>query len=274
VATHMPFLDRGFWFARCHPERSYVVAVTLEGKPPQGMYLSTESPSHSLRSQPYKRGRELFLVGGESHKTGQSDEVERYEQLEAWGREHFDVASVEYRWATQDQMPVDGVPFIGPVDPLSANVYVATGFRKWGLAMGAAAGELLAALADGREHPWAEVFDTSRLRPRASVASFVKENLDVALRFFGDRVAKRGGAESIERGEGRVVGAGLGQRAVYRDEDGTLHALSARCTHLGCIVNWNSAERTWDCPCHGSRFGASGEVIMGPAVRPLERRPR
>jgi Rieske Fe-S protein len=94
----------------------------------------------------------------------------------------------------------------------------------------------------------------------------------VALRFFGDRVAKRGSAESIEPGEGRVVGAGLGQRAVHRDDDGNLHALSARCTHLGCIVNWNAGERTWDCPCHGSRFGIHGEVITGPAVRPLERR--
>ena len=273
VATHLPFLDRGAFFARCHPERSYVVAAPYDGTAATGgMYLSTESPAHSIRAHELE-GRAWLLVGGESHKTGHGDAAERYRRLEEWARERFGMEPV-LRWATQDQMPVDGVPFIGPVDPLSANVYVATGFRKWGLAMGAAAGELLAALADGREHPWAELFDTSRLRPRASVASFVKESLDVALRFFGDRVTKRGGGSWIERGEGRVVGAGLGQRAVYRDGDGTLHALSARCTHLGCIVSWNSAERTWDCPCHGSRFGARGEVIMGPAVRPLERRPR
>jgi nitrite reductase/ring-hydroxylating ferredoxin subunit len=108
------------------------------------------------------------------------------------------------------------------------------------------------------------------VRHGAGAVSFAKENLDVALRFFGDRVAKRAGVGSIEPGEGRVVGAGLGQRAVYRDEDGSFHSLSARCTHLGCIVNWNAGEKAWDCPCHGSRFGARGEVIMGPAVRPLE----
>jgi glycine/D-amino acid oxidase-like deaminating enzyme/nitrite reductase/ring-hydroxylating ferredoxin subunit len=268
VATHLPFLDRGAFFARCHPERSYVVAAPRDGATAtEGMYLSTESPAHSVRVHDLD-GRPWLLVAGESHKTGHGDAAERYRSLERWALERFGIEPV-LRWATQDQMPVDGVPFIGPVDPVSRNVYVATGFRKWGLAMGTASGELLAALVDGREHPWAELFDTRRLRPRAAAVSFAKENLDVAVRFFGDRVVKRAGVESIEPGEGRVVGAGLGQRAVYRGEDGELHALSARCTHLGCIVNWNSGERTWDCPCHGSRFGARGEVITGPAVSPL-----
>jgi nitrite reductase/ring-hydroxylating ferredoxin subunit len=124
-------------------------------------------------------------------------------------------------------------------------------------------------LVNGREPPAAALFDTRRLRPRASAVSFVQENAGVALRFFGDRLVKRAHVESIQPGEGRIVGSGLGQRAVYRDEDGELHALSARCTHLGCIVNWNSGEGTWDCPCHGSRFGPSGDVITGPAVKPL-----
>ena len=269
VATHLPMLDRGAFFARCHPERSYVVAAPHEGPAATGgMYLSTESPAHSIRVHELD-GQPWLLVGGESHKTGHGDAAAQYRSLEAWARERFGMEPM-LRWATQDQMPVDGVPFIGPVDPVSKNVYVATGFRKWGLAMGIAAGELLAALVDGVDHPWTGLFDTSRLRPRAGAASFAKENVDVGLRFFGDRLTKRANVGSIERGEGRVVGAGLGQRAVYRDEEGTLHALSARCTHLGCIVNWNSAERTWDCPCHGSRFGARGEVIMGPAVNPLE----
>ena len=269
VATHLPMLDRGAFFARCHPERSYVVAAPHEGPAATGgMYLSTESRAHSIRVHELD-GQPWLLVGGESHKTGHGDAAARYRSLEAWARERFGMEPM-LRWATQDQMPVDGVPFIGPVDPVSKNVYVATGFRKWGLAMGIAAGELLASLVDGVDHPWAGLFDTSRIRPRAGAASFAKENVDVGLRFFGDRLTKRANVGSIERGEGRVVGAGLGQRAVYRDEEGTLHALSARCTHLGCIVNWNSAERTWDCPCHGSRFGARGEVIMGPAVNPLE----
>jgi glycine/D-amino acid oxidase-like deaminating enzyme/nitrite reductase/ring-hydroxylating ferredoxin subunit len=271
VATQLPFLDRGLYFARCHPERSYVVAAPWDqAAATGGMYISTESPAHSIRTHAMD-GRTWLLVAGESHKTGQGDAGERYERLAAWARERFGIEPA-LRWATQDQMPADGVAYVGPVDPVSKNVFVATGFRKWGLAMGVASAELLAAWVDGREHPAAGLFDTRRLRPRAGAVSFVQENLNVALRFFGDRVVKRAGIESIEPGEGRIVGSGLGQRAVYRDESGELHALSARCTHLGCIVNWNSGEGTWDCPCHGSRFGPRGEVITGPAVKPLPSR--
>jgi glycine/D-amino acid oxidase-like deaminating enzyme/nitrite reductase/ring-hydroxylating ferredoxin subunit len=268
VATHLPFLDRGLYFARCHPERSYVVAAPYEGEAASGgMYLSTESPAHSIRTHALD-ARTWLLIGGESHKTGQGDAGERYVRLERWARERFNVDPV-MRWATQDQMPADGVPYVGPVDPVSKNVYVATGFRKWGLAMGLAAAELLAAWVDRRDHPWRELYDTRRLRLRASAGTLLRENANVALRFFGDRALKRADVDSIEPGQGRIVGAGLTQRAVYRDEAGELHALSARCTHLGCIVNWNSGEGTWDCPCHGSRFGPHGEVIMGPAVRGL-----
>ena len=262
VATHLPFLDRGLYFARCHPERSYVVAGRTS-EAPAGMYLSTEQPAHSIRAH-----GDWLLVGGESHKTGQADAAERYARLEAWARERFGIEP-ELRWATHDHMPVDGLPYVGRHDPLSSRMWVATGFRKWGLAMGTAAAELLAAQIAGREHAWTTLFDPQRLRPKAAAASFAKENANVALRFVGDRVRGRGSVDEIAPGEGRIVGAGLGQRAAYRDDDGTLHELSARCTHLGCIVNWNSAERTWDCPCHGSRFAATGEVIEGPAVRPL-----
>ena len=230
VATHLSFLDRGLYFARCHPERSYVVAGR-GAKPPAGMYLSTESPAHSIRAH-----GDWLLVGGESHKTGQADARERYERLEAWARERFGLEP-ELRWATQDQMPVDGVPYVGRHDPLSKDVWVATGFKKWGLAMGTAAAELLTAQIAGRDHPWSKLFDPNRLRPLASAPDFVKETANVAFHFVADRVAKHG---------------------------------NPRCTHLGCLLDWNAAEDTWDCPCHGSRFSAGGEVIEGPAVRPLE----
>ena len=263
VATHLPFLD--------HVRALRVAAPYDKPAATEGMYLSTESPAHSIRTHELEDGKTWLLVGGESHKTGQADAAQRYERLTDWARGRFGIEPT-LRWATQDQMPVDGVPYVGPVDPVSRNVFVATGYRKWGLAMGAASGELLAAWVDGSEHPWKDLFDTRRVRPKASAHSFAKENANVALRFLGDRVVKRGKVDSIGPGEGRIVGAGLAQRAVYRDEYGELHSLSARCTHLGCIVNWNSSESTWDCPCHGSRFGPRGEVIMGPAVSPLPTR--
>jgi glycine/D-amino acid oxidase-like deaminating enzyme len=229
VASHLSFLDRGVYFARCHPERSYVVAGRAKNLP-SGMYLSTESPAHSIRTH-----GDWLLVGGESHKTGQADARERYDRLGAWALERFDLKP-ELRWATQDQMPADGVPYVGRHDPLSQNVWVATGFKKWGLAMGTAAAELLAAQIAGREHRWAALFDPNRVRARASAPTFAKENANVAFHFLADRVLKHG---------------------------------APRCTHLGCLLDWNAAEETWDCPCHGSRFAASGEVIEGPAVRPL-----
>jgi glycine/D-amino acid oxidase-like deaminating enzyme/nitrite reductase/ring-hydroxylating ferredoxin subunit len=270
VATHLPILDRGLYFARSHPERSYVLLARLRGPVPQGMYLSDESPSHSLRSVPID-GDELLMVGGESHKAGQADPVERYASLEAWARDRFDVESVEHRWATQDNMPADGLPFVGHLWPPSDRLLTATGMRKWGIAMGTAAARILADSVAGDNNPWAGTFSPTRLHPLAGGTDFVKENANVGFHFFADRLSLRGSADELSPGDGAVVGDGLGQRAVFRGEDGELHSLSARCTHLGCIVRFNGAERTWDCPCHGSRFALDGSVIEGPAVHPLRR---
>ena len=270
VATHFPFLDRAGFFARIHPERSYCLAVRIRGALPQGMYISTQG--HSLRSQPAPDGNgELLLVGGASHKVGQGDEVESYRSLEEYARERFDVTSVEYRWSTQDNISLDSVPYVGKLAPFSKQVLVATGFRKWGYANATAAAIILADVVRGGEHPWAATFDSNRLGPPQAALEFVKENVNVGRRFFQDRL-KRGSAADVSPGEGAIVRDGLRQAAVHRDEHGKLHAVSARCTHLGCIVEWNGAERSWDCPCHGSRFGIDGRVIQGPAVSPLERR--
>ena len=267
VATHMPFLDRGLYFARVHPERSYALAVRARQRL-AAMYLSTEQPSHSIRAAPVDGG-ELVLIGGESHKAGQSDAAERYRSLEDYARRRFEVESVEYRWATQDNMPVDGMPFVGRLWPFSDRLWTATGFHKWGLAAGTAAAGMLTDAISGRPNPWPSAFDSTRIGPPGALKDLLKENANAGLRFAADRVRQRGSARDLQAGEGRVVGRGLAQRAVYRDERGRLQSLSARCTHLGCIVNWNSAERVWDCPCHGSRFAADGSVIEGPATSRL-----
>jgi Rieske Fe-S protein len=211
------------------------------------------------------------MVGGQSHRTGSGDPSERFRALERYARERADVESFVHRWAAHDFIGEDGLPYVGAASPLSDRALTVTGLRKWGLAMGSASAEMVArAIVDGGR-PWPDAFDAQRLpRPR-SAKILVKHNAESAMHFIGDRL-RRDSRDGIARGEGRVIGAGVGQRAVYRDEEGELHELSARCTHLGCIVGWNAAERTWDCPCHGSRFEALGGVIEGPAVSPLARR--
>jgi glycine/D-amino acid oxidase-like deaminating enzyme/nitrite reductase/ring-hydroxylating ferredoxin subunit len=276
VATHFPFLDRGGYFARMHPERSYGLGLYLAkgAHAPQGMYLSTESPSHTVRSHPTARG-EMVIAGGESHKTGQGgDTAERVARLERWARERFDVRSIEYRWSTQDNMPVDGVPYIGRLAPFQKRLWVATGFMKWGLTNGTAAGMILTDLIGGRENPWADLFDSTRFKPLASAKELVKENANVGVHFVGDHLGRPDvrSVDALAPGQAGIVRRGAGKVAAFREDDGTLHTVSAVCTHLGCQVKWNEAERSWDCPCHGSRFDFTGRVIQGPAVKDLEQK--
>ena len=271
VATHFPFLDRGLYFARMHAERSYAIGMFVDDHQVEGMYLSTESPAHTIRSIPTKRG-EMLMVGGESHKVGQSDEAARYAAVEAWAREHWSVREIAYRWSTQDAMPVDGVPYVGKLNPGAKSLWVGTGFLKWGLTNGTAAAQILADRILGDEPPqWAALFDSTRLKPIASASEFVKENVNVARRMVGDHVARPDfrSTDDIPRGEGGTVRVGTRKVGVYRDEGGELHAVSTLCTHLGCAVVWNTGERSWDCPCHGSRFDPDGHVLEGPAVKDL-----
>ena len=275
VATHYPFLDRSLAFARVHPQRSYAIVCRIAGTPPEGMFISADSPTRSVRGVPVD-GEEMLLVGGEGHKTGTgADTRERYNRLEEFAREHWDVRSVEYSWSAQDNATADGLPYVGSLTPRSDRVLMATGFAKWGMTGGTAAAHLLADLALDRANPSADLFDPNRLNLRASAGELVKENVQVGLRFVGDRLTKRGNRsiEELAPGEGDIVRAGGEVVAGYRDDDGALTAVSPTCTHLGCRVNWNTAERSWDCPCHGSRFAPSGDVLQGPAVHRLERKP-
>lgn len=272
VATHLPFLDRGGFFARAHPVRSYAMSATLEGPVPQGMYLSVDSPTRSVRPA-LMAGREVAILGGEKHKVGQDpDTRQRYAALEEWARHNFPVRSVDYRWSAQDYVPVDHVPFVGPLEPTSERVLVATGFKKWGMTNGTAAAMMLADRIAGRDNPWASFFDTNRLNPRQSVKELVKENANVVKRFVADRLATETSrsVDDLAPGEAEVLVVGGERVAAYRDDDGGLHAVSAVCTHLGCTVTWNTAETTWDCPCHGSRFTLDGAVLHGPAIKDLE----
>ena len=275
MATHYPFLDRSLAFARVYPQRSYALVCRIAGTPPDGMFISGDSPTRSVRAVPVD-GEELLLVGGEGHKTGQGGDTEEcYRRLEAYAREHWDVRSVEYRWSAQDNTTVDSLPYVGPATPREKRLLMATGFAKWGMTNGTAAARILADRILGAANPYAELFDPNRFKPRASVGKFVEENAQVGARFVGDRVTKRGTRpiEELAPGEGDIVRLHGEKVAGHRRDDGTLVAVSPVCTHLGCQVNWNRAERSWDCPCHGSRFAPEGDVLQGPAVHRLECKP-
>ena len=275
VATHYPFLDRSLAFARVSPQRSYAILCRIAGAPPEGMFISGDSPSRSVRAVPLE-GEELLLVGGEGHKPGTGGDTRvRYRRLEAFAREHWDVRSVDYRWSAQDNTTLDGVPYVGQLTPWDGRVLMATGFAKWGMTGGTAAAIILADRVQDKENAWAGLFDPSRLTLRASARRFLTENAQVGLRFVGDRLTKPGlrSLEELRPGEGDIVRHDGEKVAAFRDDDGTVTAVAPVCTHLGCQVNFNAAERSWDCPCHGSRFAVDGSVLHGPAVHRLERKP-
>ena len=272
LASHYPFLDRGFFFSKVAPYRSYVLAAEVPASSiPEGMFISTGSPTRSLRSA-RDGGVDLLLIGGEGHKVGQEFDTEsQYRNLEEWGRREFGVESYRYRWSTQDNVSIDKVPFIGRLRRGSQNLFVATGYGKWGMTNGTVAAMILTDAILGRDNPWASLFDANRIKPKAQAKEFVSENLNVAQHFVGDRINTPHfkTPDEVQAGEGAIVRANGRRAAAFRDDAGTLHTFSHVCTHLGCYVRWNPAEKSFDCPCHGSRFDNGGRVIQGPAVRDL-----
>ncbi len=257
------------------PRRELVVAAAIAAdRDPHGVYITPEQNTRSVRTAPYQDGQRLLIVTGEHFTPGAGEVSERWERLAAWTRERFPAAEIAYRWATQDNTSTDQIPFVGPFHPGAKNVYVATGFGGWGMSTGVMAGHLLTATVLGQELPWAGLYDPRRLHPVREAGPMAKLQGRVAARFAGDRLRSSDvdSVEDITAGSGAVLRVGGEQRAVYRDEAGALHAVSARCTHLGCIVHFNDAERAWECPCHGSRFAVDGSIIQGPANKPLERK--
>ncbi|WP_217145210.1 FAD-dependent oxidoreductase [Streptomyces sp. AC627_RSS907] len=275
VATHYPIFDRALLFARLSPRRELVVAGPVEAaRDVDGMYITPEENTRSVRTAPLDdEGRRLLVVTGEHFTPGTGDTRERFDRLSDWAGEHFPGVGLTHAWATQDIDPTDTVPMVGPLHPGAHHTYVATGFGGWGLSGGMMAGRLLTAQITGAECAWSGLYDPRRLRTAVREApTFLKTQADVARHFVGDRLRPTPPVDALPPGEGAVVRVGGDRLAVYRDEAGALHAVSPRCTHLGCLVGFNAAERAWECPCHGSRFDTDGKVIEGPATKPLERR--
>ncbi|WP_323379858.1 FAD-dependent oxidoreductase [Streptomyces alkaliphilus] len=280
IATHYPVFDRAMLFARLEAEREWVIAARIPVEAaPSTMALTPDHGTRSVRTAPLPGGPEdrcLLILTGEKFLPGDGPVTPRVQRLEAWLRERFPDAEETHRWATQDTFGTDGVPFIGPFHPGARNTFVATGFNAWGMTGGVVAGDLLAGLIRGDEEPppWTEMHDPRRLHPIREAGSALGLQATVARHFVGDRLrpAEADSVDDLAPGTGALVRVGGRKAAVYRDPAGTVHALSARCTHLGCLVRFNEVETAWECPCHGSRFDVDGSVVQGPATKPLEPR--
>ena len=273
LTTHLPIVDTGLFFAKSYPQRSYIVAAKIDSeKAPQGMYIGVGKNYHSIRTTPTEDGGLLLLIGGGGHKTGSKSATEEsYLELENYASSHFGIEQIDYRWSSQDYKSFDKLPYIGKLTPANDHVYVATGFSLWGMSKGTMAGMLLADLVRGEANPWADLYDSLRATPFVTTES-IKNNLDVGIHWVGDRLKglKNWSVDDVKPGEGELATIKGETVGVYKDESGNVTAVSATCPHLGCVVNWNNAEKTWDCPCHGGRFTCDGKVIQGPAVKDLE----
>ena len=269
VATNTPVNDRVAIHTKQAPYVTYVIGVAVpKDSVTRALYWDTGDPYHYVRLQKADgNSHDVLIVGGEDHKTGQAnDGEERFQRLEQWTRERFSNAhDVQFRWSGQVMEPVDGVAFIGrnPLD--EDNIYIATGDSGQGMTHGTIAGMLLTDLIQGRENKWEDLYSPSRIRLR-SLPEYASENINVAGQYTDYVTAGDIKSEAeLAPGCGAIMRDGVSKVAVLRDENGQVHKLSAVCPHLGCVVAWNSTERTWDCPCHGSRFSAEGGVYQGPA---------
>ncbi|MEM7554485.1 MAG: FAD-dependent oxidoreductase [Cyanobacteria bacterium P01_A01_bin.84] len=274
VTTQIPIVDQGLFFAKSYPQRSYIVGAKIDPAiAPEGMYIGVGEGYRSIRTTPYNDGL-LLLVGGEGHKVGSvTNTEEKYQNLEAYIRSNFKVESIDYRWSSQDLVSFDKLPYIGKLTPMNNHVYVATGFSLWGMSKGTLSGMILSDLILGKDNPWASLYDSLRATPFITQQS-IKQNMDVGMHWVGDRLKglQNWSTSDVKPGVGELITYKGDKVAVYKDESGKVNAVSAVCPHLGCIVSWNSGEKSWDCPCHGARFTCEGKVIQGPAVKDLEKK--
>ncbi|MEO5590228.1 MAG: FAD-dependent oxidoreductase [Gemmatimonadaceae bacterium] len=278
VATNSPVNDWVILHTKQSAYRTYVIAARVpSGEIPRALYWDTLDPYHYVRLHEIdsrldsKKTEEILIIGGEDHKTGQEDDADvRFDRLEKWMHERFPMAGpIEFRWSGQIMEPVDYLAFIGRNPGTDEHTYIASGDSGNGMTHGTIAGIILSDLIRRKQNPWSDLYDPSRKKLGATL-EFLKENLNVAAQYAdwatGGDVQS---ADEIEPGCGAVIRRGTRKIAAYKDTQGGVHLRSAVCTHLYCIVDWNSSEKTWDCPCHGSRFDPYGTVINGPAIVPL-----
>lgn len=274
MCSHFPFHDdkKSLYFSRMYADRSYVVSIRPKKEFPGGMYLSVDQPIRSVRYTPIN-GEKLLLIGGEGHKTGQGiDTLTHYLELERFAEEVFGIQEITHKWSAQDLYTLDKLPYIGHLAEDTPNIFVATGYKKWGMTTSTVAAILISDLIKEVDNPYADLFTPSRFYADPSIKQFLMTNGDVAKHLLKGKLEYVGKKlEDIDEDEGAVINLDGQRTGVYKDQEGKVHLVDTTCTHMGCEVEWNHGERTWDCPCHGSRFSVDGEVIEGPAKKPLKK---
>ncbi len=271
MATNLPLGQVGVYYARAYPKAEPVVAAKVN-RPFHGMYINVETPSRSFRTHTAPDGSIYGIAVGGPFKPGDTDaEREGFKEIERWLLQEFDAEPVDCRWVNEDYTSMDQAPFIGWSSSPKDGYLVATGFGAWGITSGTAAGLALADLASGRNNQLAEIFRARRVKPIAGAALFLKGTAEVAAHLVGGYlIPKPKSLAELPRGKAAVMKLNGENVAAFRDENGVVHAVSAACSHMGCLLGWNETDRTWDCPCHGSRFGFGGAVLHGPAISPLK----
>lgn len=271
VAANAPVNNWFFLHTKNYAYRTYALAAKLTAPLTRALYWDNGDPYHYIRTFENESG-EYVIVGGEDHKTGtKTDTLTCYENLEKYTRERFAIEAIPYRWSGQIIEPADGLPYIG-LNSLSKHTYVATGFTGNGMTFGTLAGMLITDQILGVENEWHSLYAATRIHPLASASNFVSENVDFPTYYIKDRIsgADTKSVEDVRPNEGKLVTVDGEKCAVFRDAEGHVHTLSAVCPHMGCLVHWNNAEQTWDCPCHGSRFDGTGKLLNGPALTDLK----
>ncbi len=270
LATHFPFFDKGFFYARLYPHQAYATALKIKEEIPEGMYYSQDGNHHSIRSHFSKEGNFLIVSGGHHHSGQGGNTLNYYRDVLGYATKRFNIASVDYYWSTQDYSSIDGIPFIGK-SPFSKNIYLATGFGGWGMTNATLAAKLITEQILKQPNPLTYLYKPSRYNIDSS-KGILKENTEVMKQYFKGIFAKYGSnPKYVEDEKGRVLRLRTKRTAVYKD-GAIVKTVSAICPHMGCTLNWNNAEKTWDCPCHGSRFDVDGKEMHGPAVWDLHKR--
>lgn len=275
MATHIP---KGINLKQMltFPYRSYVVGIKHNNQYQPGHFWDLDSMNSISVHNVFSNENDILLIAGSNHKVGQprlSSYNQHYEELEKYAKQHFKTENIHYRWSAQHYQSADLVPFVGLAHRFSKHLYMATGFATDGLTYGTVAGILLSDLLQDKPNSWHDLYDTKRFKPIAIAQKMIKENVNVTCRYIKDNLcpASRKPGSELKPDEASIIKIDGKKCAAYRDNENNLHVVSAICPHMQCVVNWNEAEKTWDCPCHGSRFSVDGKVIEGPAFHPLER---